>query len=77
MTLSSLRLDLGDSAELAQLLLFLRDWLGHDPTLAESLTRFVGNDRYPPADLRADLAKFVFLLGADIDEIAFNPDESA
>jgi hypothetical protein len=48
MTFPSLRLDLGDSAELAELLLFIRDWLGHDPTLAESLTRFVGSDHYPP-----------------------------
>lgn len=74
MTLPTLHLDLGDSAELAQLLLFIRDWLGHDPTLANSLARFVGSDLYPPADLRADLAKFVFLLGADVDEIAFHPD---
>ncbi len=77
MTLPSLRLDLGDSAELAQLLLFVRDWLGSDPTLADSLTRFVGSDHYPPADLRADLARFVFLLGADVDEVAFNPDGPA
>jgi hypothetical protein len=75
MTFPSVQLDLGDSAELAQLLLFVRDWLGHDPALAESLTRFVGSDTYPLSDLRADLAKFVFLLGADVDEIAFQPND--
>lgn len=75
MTLTSIQLDLGDSAELAQLLLFIRDWLGHDPSLADSLARFVGSPHYPPADLRADLARFVFLLGADVDEVAFHPDD--
>ncbi|GAC1617538.1 MAG: hypothetical protein NVS9B1_26870 [Candidatus Dormibacteraceae bacterium] len=77
MTLPSLHLDLGDSAELAQLLLFIRDWLGNDPTLADSLTAFVGSPHYPPTDLRADLARFAFLLGGDLDEVAFTPDDTA
>jgi hypothetical protein len=72
MSVAPIRLDASDSAELAELLLFVRDWLGHDPELADSLAAFVGNPHYPRADLRADLARFAFLLGGDFDEVAFN-----
>ena len=40
-------LDLGDTAELAELLQFLRDWLATDgDNLAESLAGFVGSHNY-------------------------------
>jgi hypothetical protein len=53
-----------DAFELSELLEFLADWLGHDPAavLDTSLGRFT-NDGYNLDELRADLARFVFLLG--------------
>lgn len=53
-----------DAFELGELLEFLTDWLSHDPAavLDTSLGRFT-NDGYTLEELRADLARFVFLLG--------------
>jgi hypothetical protein len=55
-----------DAVELAEMLEFLHDWTGLLPgALTESLARFVGGDGYVIEDLRADLARFAFLLGGD------------
>jgi endogenous inhibitor of DNA gyrase (YacG/DUF329 family) len=56
-----------DAIELGELLTFLGDWLGgtDNPTLAASLRRFVGTDGYDITELRADMTRFAFLLGAD------------
>ena len=52
-----------DALELAELLEFLRDLLTAEAhTLAPALERFAG---YPLGELRADLARFAFLLGGD------------
>jgi hypothetical protein len=61
-----------DSAELIELLQFLDDWLatGHDQ-LRESLTRFVGSTSYDITQLRGDLNRLAFLLGADNGEHLF------
>ena len=66
-------LDAGDAAELAELLRFLGDWLTaeHDQ-LDASLRHFVGNPAYDLGQLRADLARFTFLLGGD-GESLFKP----
>lgn len=68
-------LDLGDAAELAELLQFLRDWLAtyHDH-LDTSLTAFVGTRGYNLDQLRTDLDRFTFLLGGNDGEPPFNPD---
>lgn len=69
-------LDTGDAAELAELLGFLRDWLGADPEpLAASLAGFLGAEGYDLPRLREDLARFRFLLGADDGETLFGPGE--
>ncbi|GAA1963430.1 hypothetical protein [Catenulispora subtropica] len=53
-----------DAVELAEMLDFVRGWIGADPEeMAASLRRFVGADGYDLAELRRDLARFVFLLG--------------
>lgn len=53
-----------EAVELAEMLEFVRDWIGTDPAAtAASLQRFVGTDGYDLAELRRDLARFVFLLG--------------
>jgi hypothetical protein len=69
------RLDAGDAAELAELLQFLADWLARDPgRLGASLEQFVGHPAYGTAQLRQDLDRFTFLLGADDGESLFGPD---
>jgi len=62
-----LPLDAADAGELAELLEFLGDWLdGSDSTLlAASLQRFVGTTGDDLNELRTDLARSTFLLGAD------------
>jgi hypothetical protein len=63
----STSLDTGDDlAELAEFLRFLSDWLAADHgRLAVSLRDFTGNRAYGLSQLRADLDKFVLLLGGD------------
>jgi hypothetical protein len=56
-------LDAADAVELAELLEFLNDWLHHDD-LAASYRRFTFG-LLTPAELRADLGRFAFLLGGD------------
>ena len=58
-------LDLGDAAELAEMLTFLASWLSgtQKQALADSLTTFVGHPAYNTEALCADLHRFVFLLG--------------
>lgn len=59
------RLDAGDAAELAEMLEFLDEWLSSGgESLRESLTGFIGSDAYDISQLRTDLNRFAFLLGA-------------
>ena len=72
----SVPLDAGDAVELAELLEFLGNWLESDRgNLAESLARFVGSTAYGPGSLRADFARFRFLLGVTGGEGLFIPGE--
>ncbi len=66
-------LDQGDAAELAEMLTFLADWLSgsQKQVLAGSLATFVGHPAYNTDALRADLRRFVFLLGASDGEELF------
>jgi hypothetical protein len=66
-------LDLGDAAELAEMLTFLADWLSGSQkrVLAGSLAAFVGHPAYNTSDLCADLHRFAFLLGASDGEQLF------
>ena len=69
-----MKLDVTDAAELAEMLQFLSQWLARDPArLAASLEQFVGHPAYGPQDLRADLERFVFLLGGSDGEPLFGP----
>lgn len=62
-------LDAGDAVELGELLGFVAGWLDRDgDRLAGSFGRFVGSDAYPIDGLRADLARFAFLLTGDDGE---------
>jgi hypothetical protein len=69
-----IRLDAADSAELAEMLTFLADWLSSSQqhTLETSLAAFVGDPAYTTADLHADLHRFAFLLAASDDEELFS-----
>jgi hypothetical protein len=68
------KLDTADAAELAELLQFLSQWLDRDPgRLGASLAEFVGHPAYGLAQLRADLERFVFLLGGSDGERLFGP----
>jgi hypothetical protein len=68
-----IRLNHSDAVELAELLTFLADWLSgsQQHTLADSLTSFVGHAGYDIDELRADLHRFVFLLGLSDGEQLF------
>lgn len=69
-----IRLDAVDAAELAEMLQFLSRWLARDPgRLGASLADFVGHPACNIAELRADLARFAFLLGGDDGESLFGP----
>lgn len=65
-------LPVSDAAELAELLQFIDDWLAtcHDQ-LREPLSRFVGHPAYRISDLRSDLNRLAFLLGADNEDRLF------
>jgi hypothetical protein len=68
-----LGLDLGDTAEPAEMLTFLADWLSgsQKQALSESFAAFVGHPAYNTDALCADLRRFVFLLGASDGEELF------
>ena len=68
-----IRLDLGDAAELAEMLTFLTGWLSgsQKQALADSFAAFVGHPAYDTDALRADLHRFVFLLGVSDGEELF------
>ncbi|MGW5455812.1 hypothetical protein [Nocardia sp. NPDC003979] len=67
------RLAVDDAIELAETVTFLDDWLASaGPVAAESLAGFVGSQAYSVEELRADLARFVVLLGgSSVAERAF------
>jgi hypothetical protein len=69
----SITLDPVDAAELAETLAFLADWLSgsQEQALAESFAAFVGHPAYNTDTLRADLQRFIFLLGASDGEELF------
>jgi hypothetical protein len=65
-------LDPADTAELAELLQFLADWLAaHHGRLDPSIRAFTGNDAYGAQHLHADLDRFSFLLGGNDGEQLF------
>ena len=66
-------LDTGDAIELAETLTFITGWLSgsQQQTLAGSLAAHVGHPAYGIDALRADLHRFVFLLGASDGEELF------
>ncbi len=73
--MTQVRLDATDAMELAEILLFVRNWLARDThVLAPSLAHFVGIEDidgvtgYDLAQLRADLTRFAFLLGGDHEQ---------
>jgi hypothetical protein len=72
-TVPEISLDLGDAAELAEMLTFLADWLSgsQKQALAGSLDAFVGHPAYSTDALCADLHRFVFLLGVSDGEELF------
>lgn len=68
----------GEAAwELGELVEFLCDWIDHDHRtrceLPASLDRFTGGG-YDLNELRADLARFSFLLGGDGARLVFGAD---
>jgi hypothetical protein len=69
-------LDLADATELAETLTFITGWLSgtQEQALADSLAAFVGHPAYGIEALRADLHRFVFLLGiSDGEELSGEP----
>lgn len=75
MNVPDVRLHPSDAAELSELLRFLDDWLATDRDhLDASLARFVGNRGYDLSQLRTDIGRLVFLLGADDGERLFGSD---
>ena len=68
-----IRLDLGDAAELAEMLTFLTNWLSgsQKQALAQSFAAFVGHPAHNTNALCADLHRFAFLLGETDGEELF------
>ena len=66
-------LDPVDAAELAETLAFVASWLSgsQEHALADSFAAFVGHPACNTGTLRADLHRFVFLLGASDGEELF------
>jgi hypothetical protein len=64
----SMTLDLADAAELAEILAFISQWLARDPSLESSLAAFTGHPACTTQNLRDDLDRFTFLLGATDEE---------
>ncbi|WP_298322151.1 hypothetical protein [Haloactinopolyspora sp.] len=63
-----------DAAELVEMLDLIVGWLARDhAALQRSLLNFVGTDGYDVDSLRADLARFAFLLGGDAEPL-FGPE---
>jgi hypothetical protein len=70
----NLSLDVGDAAELAEILQFFCHWLAAEHGgLGASLQRFVGRPACGITQLRADLDRFTFLLGGSGGEPLFEP----
>jgi hypothetical protein len=66
----NLSLDVGDAAELAEILQFFGDRLAAEHGgLSASLQRFVGRPACGITQLRADLDRFTFLLGDSNGEL--------
>lgn len=60
-----------DAVELGEMLEFLAAWVDYAPdALGEWLARFTGGG-YELGELRADLARFAFLLGGDGDRFVY------
>jgi hypothetical protein len=73
----AIALDSGDATELAETLTLITDWLtSHEHALAGSFTAFIGHPAYSLADLRADLHRYTFLLGASDGEQLFGEQAS-
>jgi hypothetical protein len=66
-------LDMGDAAELAEMLTFLAGWLSgsQKQTLDDSFAAFVGHPAHDTNALHADLHRFAFLLGESDGEELF------
>lgn len=71
-SVSEVKLNAADAAELTEMLQFLGEWLTRDPgRLAASLAEFVGHPAYGLDELHADLERFAFLLGGSDGENLF------
>lgn len=67
-----IQLPVADAAELTELLQFIDDWLAAcHGQLREPLNRFVGHPAYGISQLRGDLQRLAFLLGADNEDQLF------
>jgi len=69
------RLDGVDAAELADLLqLLVEVFTFHHEQLDAALAHVIGHPAYGAHELRADLNRFIFLLGGNDGEPLFHPD---
>lgn len=67
-------LDNADATELAELLQLLIEMLSSQPGHFDaSLAHVIGHPAYGTNELRADLNRFIFLLGGNDGEPLFNP----
>lgn len=66
-----------DAVELAELLEFLANWIEHTSRAGRALIPFVSwGSGYDAAGLRADLARFAFLLGGSNPTLVFGHDQN-
>ncbi len=68
-------IDTADAIELAGILQLIARWLAADPaTLAPSFLAYIGHPAYGLDTLRADLDRFIFLLGGNDGEFLLSQD---
>lgn len=73
--LAPVTLEADDAVELGELLEFLHHWIDRAPdAVGQWLARFTGGG-YELGELRADLARFVFLLGGDGERFVFGDEQ--
>ena len=71
---ASLRLRADQAIELGELLEFLADWLAGTPDVFADASATSAGGAYTVEDLRADLARFAFVLGSDGERFVFGDD---
>lgn len=62
---TTVTLDAADAAEIAEALLWLRDWFGYDPDTLDNSIRRHSFGLFTLDEINSDLDRFIYALGGD------------